>query len=49
MPIKMNARYDVDELGKYLWRLRLTLLRASGITYSGGEKYKSVNSFGHRI
>ncbi len=37
MPIKMNARYDVDELGEnYLAASVLTLLKGlPGITYSG--------------
>ncbi len=52
MPIKMNARYDVDELGEnYLTTLRLTLLKGfAGITYSGGEKYKVCeDNFGHLL
>lgn len=50
MPIKMNARYDVDELGKLSLAPPFNFTkRASGITYSGEEKYKGVNSFGHLL
>ncbi|EAM6170309.1 sulfatase [Salmonella enterica] len=48
MPIKMNARYDVDELGKlslappFKFTKGLQVLRIPA-----REKYKGVNSFGH--
>lgn len=50
MPIKMNARYDVDELGKlslappFNFTKGLQVLRIPA-----REKYKGVNSFGHLL
>ncbi|SQI25966.1 sulfatase [Salmonella enterica subsp. arizonae] len=50
MPIKMNARYDVDELGKlslappFNFTKGLQVLRIPA-----KEKYKGVNSFGHLL
>ncbi|EAW1054828.1 hypothetical protein BJN50_02880 [Salmonella enterica] len=50
MPIKINARYDVDELGKlslappFNFTKGLQILRIPA-----REKYKGVNSFGHLL
>ncbi|VDZ79854.1 sulfatase [Salmonella bongori] len=51
MPIKMNARYDVDELGKLSsGRPRLTSPKGLQVLrIPAREKYKGVNSFGHLL
>ncbi len=51
MPIKMNARYDVDELESISQQhLRLTLLKGFQVLrIPAREKYKGVNSFGHLL
>ncbi len=49
MPIKMNARYDVDELGKLSLAPPFNFTKGFRYYVFRREKYKGVNSFGHLL